>query len=93
MEKKDDNIIRVGKKSVRVYAEACMVSLDEQKNKEIVLKTRGMNIGKVVSIAEFLKRKNNLKVTDIKIGSEEFPDKKEEGKTIFISTIDVIMTK
>jgi len=88
-----DNVVLVGKKSVRTYAEAVMIQFNEKKSKEVILKTRGNFITRAINATEYLKRKEeNIKVKEIKIGSESFRDK-ETDKEIYVSSIEITLTK
>lgn len=93
-EQKQDNVIFVGKKSVRTYAEACEVQFEEKHSKEVHLRTRGKFIITAINVAEFLKRrsKDEIIVNNIQIGSESFIDK-EKNKEIFVSTLDITLIK
>jgi len=89
-EQKADNVVFVGSKSVRAYAEACDVQFNEKKSKEVILKTRGKFMVNAINVAEFLKRKSEGKIVPsvINIGSETFHDK-EKNKDIFVSTLEI----
>ncbi len=91
-EKEDNNIVFVGKKSMRVYAEAVNIQLDEKNSPEVILKTRGKSILTAINVSEFVKRKYSYKVKSIVVGSETFKDE-EKDKDIHVSTIEIIMTK
>ncbi len=61
---------------------------------EVVIKGRGKFITRCVDIAEVATKRfleNKIKVTDIKIGSEEFENK--EGKLVRVSTIEITLVK
>lgn len=93
-EEKQDNVIFVGKKSVRAYAEAVSVQFEEKGSKEVFLKTRGKFMVTAINTAEFLRRKSEgqIKVDSIVIGSESFMDK-EKNKEIFVSTLEIKLKK
>lgn len=86
--KKDTNIIFVGSKPVRNYAEACEIQFDKG-NKEVILKTRGKYIVNAFNIAEFLKRKEKVSIKSISSGSEPFTT--ETKKEIFVSSVEIIL--
>jgi len=92
---KQDNVILIGKKPVRIYAEAVNVQFDGKGSKEVILKARGTaNVGKAINISEFLKRKNlKIEVKNISTGSETFKDKEKPDRDIYVSTIEIILTK
>ena len=91
-EKKDTNIVYVGEKPVRVYGESCRVQFDKG-NKEVIIKARGKNISKAVSVADFVRRNlEGSKIGDIVIGSDKINDK-ETGKEVYVSSIDIAIVK
>ena len=92
--KKQDNVVFVGNKSVRTYVEACMVQFDEKGSKEVILKTRGKFMVTAINVAEFLKRKTEGKIAilNIKTGSESFRAK-EKDRDIFVSTLEITLIK
>ena len=92
-EDKKDNVVFVGAKSVRVYAEAVGVQFEEKGSKEVILKTRGKYIVTAVNTAEFVKRKDSsIVIKEIKSGSETFKDK-EKDRDIFVSSIEITLIK
>ena len=93
-ENKPDNVVFVGGKSVRVYAEAVEIQFEEKGSKEVILKTRGKYMVSAINASEFLKRKSEgkIKVISITIGSESFKDK-EKNKDIWVSTLEIKLIK
>lgn len=94
-EKTDDNIIFIGEKPFMNYVTGVVIQFTTQNNKEVVIKARGKFISRAVDVAEVASKKflteHNIKVKDIKIGSEEFENK--EGKRINVSTIEITLSK
>ena len=87
-----DNVVFVGKKSVRTYEEAVKVQFEEVKAKEVILRARGKYISKAFNVAEFVKRRDGIKIKKIESSSEQFRDE-EKQKDIFVSTVDICLTK
>jgi len=93
-EEKKDNVVFVGGKSVRAYAEAVEVQFIEKGSKEVFLRTRGKYMVNAINVAEFLKRKSEgkIKIENITTGSEIFKDT-EKNKDIFVSTLEIKLVK
>jgi DNA-binding protein Alba len=73
------------------YVNAVVIQFGTQK--EVKLISRGKFISKCVDVAEVTVKKflKDVRVTDIKINSQEFENK--EGKKITVSTMDIILKK
>lgn len=92
-EDKEDNVIYIGKKSVRAYYEAVQVQFEEKHSKEVILKTRGKYIVTAFNVAEFAKRKDSeIEIGQITSGSESFKDE-EKDKEIYVSSISICLRK
>jgi DNA-binding protein len=89
--KGDDNTISIGSKPFMNYVNAVVIQFGTQK--EVKLISRGKFISKCVDVAEVTVKKflKDVRVTDIKINSQEFENK--EGKKITVSTMDIILKK
>lgn len=89
--KSEDNTISIGSKPFMNYVNAVVIQFETQK--EVKLISRGKFISKCVDVAEVAVKKflKNIKVSDIKIDSQEFENK--EGKKITVSTMDIILKK
>lgn len=93
-ETKDDHIVFVGAKPFMNYVTGVVMQFTTQGADEVVIKGRGKFITRCVDIAEVSTKRfleNKIKVTDIKIGSEEFENK--EGKLVRVSTIEISLCK
>jgi DNA-binding protein len=86
---KNDNEVLVGKKPIIRYVFAVLTQLTNGQ-KEIHVKARGKNISKAVDVVEIVRRRHlqNLKLKDIKIGTEE---RENQGKKMNVSTIDIVL--
>lgn len=88
----ENNAIYVGKKNVMSYVLA-VVTLFNKGEKEVVIMARGRSISKAVDIAEITRNRflPEVKVSDIKIGTEEMTTK--EGNKTNVSSIEIILKK
>jgi DNA-binding protein len=87
-----DNVVYVGNKPPMSYVLA-VITLINEGNKTVVLKARGRAISTAVDVCELTRNRflSDLKVTDIKIGTEELP--RREGGTINTSTMEITLSK
>ncbi len=87
-----DNVIYVGKKPTMGYVLAALTQFTNGAQ-EVVIKARGKAISKAVTVAEVLRNRYipDLKVKDIKIGTEEIAS--EDGKVSRVSAIEIYLTK
>jgi len=88
----DDNVVFVGQKPTMSYVLAVITQFSGSL-KEVHLKARGRSISRAVDVAEIVKNRflQNVKVTEIEIGTEE--REVEEGNKINVSTIDIKLLK
>jgi len=89
-----DNAIFIGNKPFMNYVTSVVVQFTTKNAEEIIVKARGKFIARAVDVAEVAcKRflKDQIKLKDIKIDSEEFTNK--EGREVRVSTIEIIITK
>ncbi len=91
----DNNIVYIGTKPFMNYVTGVVMQFTTKKRDEVIIKARGKFINRAVDVAEVVKRKflreQELKITKIKIDSEEFENK--EGKKISVSTIEITLSK
>jgi DNA-binding protein len=89
----EKQIIFVGSKPPTNYVLAVVTGFNMSKAKEVVLKARGRAISTAVDVAEITRRRflENVKVSEIEIGSEEMPARQGSG-TRNVSTIEIVMT-
>jgi len=90
----EDNIIFVGIKPFMNYVTGVVMQFNKGTS-EVKVKARGKFISKGVDVAEVSRRKflveQNVSVTNVLIGSEEFENK--EGKSVNVSTMEIILKK
>ena len=86
----DDNVIFVGGKAPMNYVVAVLTEF--KKSDEVVIKARGRAISKAVETAEIVRKKflSDVKIDEIKIGSENIIDDKTE-KPMDIPTIELYL--
>jgi len=90
-----DNVIYIGEKPFMNYITGVVTQFKTKNQKEVIIRARGKFISRAVDVAEFsVKRflkEENIKITGVKIDSEEFENK--EGKKVNVSTIDITLVK
>jgi len=96
MEKKqDENVVYIGSRSFMTYVTSVLTQFNRNDVKEVVIKARGKFTSRAIDVSEvairqFLKDKN-IKVTNVKTGSEEYTNK--EGKKANVSIIEITLGK
>jgi DNA-binding protein len=90
-----DNIIFVGVKPFMNYVTGVVMQFQNKGQNEVIVSARGKFISKAVDVVEVARRTflkdENIKVSDIRISSEQFENK--EGKRIFVSAIEIVLVK
>ena len=90
-----DNTIFIGIKPFMNYVTGVVMQFKNKGQDEVIVSARGKFISKAVDVVEVSRRtflkEENIKVKEIKIASEQFENK--EGKRIYVSSIDIILTK
>jgi len=88
----DENTIYVGNKPPMSYVLAVVTQFNTSGSDEVVIKARGQSISRAVDTAEIVRNRfvTDAEVKDIKIGTEALP--REEGGTINVSSIEIILT-
>ena len=90
----EDNSIFIGNKAFMNYVTGVVMQFTTQNAPEVVIKARGKFISRAVDIAEVAAKRfleNTVEPKGINIDSEEFENK--EGKTIRVSTIEILLNK
>ena len=92
-EVKDEDVVYIGRKPVMSYVLAAVTQFNIGNSNKVVLKARGRAISKAVDVSEIVRNKfiQELKVDDIKIGTEEV--KREDGSVSNVSSIEIYMSK
>jgi len=83
----------VGRKPVLNYVLAC-ITLFRGDAEEVVVKARGRAISRAVDVVEVIRNRfmPDVKVKEIKIGTEEITSE-EENRTTNVSTIEIVLTR
>ncbi len=91
-DKLEDNIIYVGNKPVMNYVLAVVTQFNDGQ-KDITIKARGRAISRAVDTAEVVRNRfmQDVKVKDIKIGTEELEG--EKGDKINVSSIEIFLNR
>ncbi len=96
-EKDKDNKVYIGIKPFMNYVNAVVTQFKEKAQEEVFVIARGKFINRAVDVIEVARRTylkdDNIKVADIKIGSNEFENKEQGGKKIYVSTIEIKLIK
>ena len=92
-EKKEDNVIYVGKKPAMGYILAALTQFNNNGAKEVIVKARGKLTAKAITVAEVLRNRYlpEAEVKDVKIGTEELTG--EDGKVSRVSSIEITIAK
>lgn len=94
MSDEKDNIVFVGTKPFMNYVTGLVMQFTTKGADEVFLKARGKFISKAVDIVEVTTRrfmKDQIRISDIKLNSEEFTNK--EGKLVRVSTIEITLKR
>ena len=88
-----NSTVYVGNKGVMNYVLAVITQFNTEKAEEVRIKARGRVISRAVDVEEMLKNRfmPEVKVKEINLGTDTV--KNEDGKTINISTIEIVLTK
>jgi len=94
MNNKDEPVIFVGNKAFMNYVTGVVMQFTTQRADEVLVKARGKFISRAVDVAEVAAKRfleGSVEPKGIKIDSEEFEN--NEGKTIRVSTIEILLKK
>jgi len=88
----ESNIVFIGKKPFMNYVTSVVMQFNSGA-KAVTIKARGKYINRAVDVAEVVRNRfvQDVKVSDIRINSEEFEG--EENKKVKISTIEITLSK
>lgn len=88
-----NNTIYVGNKGVMNYVLAVITQFNTENAKEVRIKARGRAISRAVDVEEMLKNRfmPDVKVKEINLGTDTVEN--NDGKTINISTIEIVLSK
>lgn len=88
-----DNIVYVGNKGVMNYVLAVITQFNSENAEEVIVKARGKAISRAVDVEEMIRKRfmPEIKIKDINLGTDQIQS--EDGKSINVSTIEIILTK
>ncbi len=89
-----DNSIFIGGKPFMNYVTSVVMQFTTKDASEVIVKARGKFISRAVDVAEVASKrflKDQVKLKDIVIDSEEFKNK--EGRDVRVSTIEIVLEK
>lgn len=90
---RQDNMVFIGSKPVMNYVTSTVMQL-KNGSSEVTIRARGKFISKAVDVAEVVRKRFiqdlSPSISSIKIDTEEYS---KEGRTIKVSTIDILMAR
>jgi archaea-specific DNA-binding protein len=89
-----DNSIFIGGKPFMNYVTSVVMQFTTKNADDVIIKARGKFISRAVDVSEVATKrflKDQVKLKDIRIDSEEF--KNSEAKEVRVSTIEITLTK
>jgi DNA-binding protein Alba len=91
-EKSDESTVYVGKKPTMNYVLAVVTQFNSG-SPEIIIKARGRSISRAVDVAEIVRHRfvSSATVKEIRIDTE--PLATEEGPTVNVSSIEIVLAK
>ncbi len=90
----EDYNVYVGGKPFMNYVTAVVMQFTTHNANNVIVKSRGKFISRAVDVAEVVQSrflKDQIKVGEIKIGSEEFTNK--ENRQVRVSTMEITLAK
>ncbi|ABO36092.1 nucleoid protein Alba [Methanococcus maripaludis C5] len=88
-----DNTVYVGNKGVMNYVLAVITQFNSENADEVIIKARGKAISRAVDVEEMVRKRfmSEIKIKEINLGTDHVQS--EDGKSINVSTIEIILTK
>ncbi|MDK2929018.1 MAG: archaea-specific DNA-binding protein [Methanococcus sp.] len=88
-----DNIVYVGNKGVMNYVLAVITQFNSENAEEVIVKARGKAISRAVDVEEMVTKRfmPEVKIKEINLGTDHIQG--EDGKSINVSTIEIILFK
>lgn len=88
-----DNIVYVGNKGVMNYVLAVITQFNSENADEVIVKARGKAISRAVDVEEMVRKRfmPEIKIKEINLGTDHIQG--EDGKSINVSTIEIILFK
>jgi len=88
-----DNTVYVGNKGVMNYVLAVITQFNSENAQEVIVKARGKAISRAVDVEEMVRKRfmPEVKIKEINLGTDQVQS--EDGKSINVSTIEIILFK
>lgn len=90
----EDNSVFVGNKPFMNYVTGVVMQFTTKDANEVIIKARGKFISRAVDVVEVVRNRfleGQVKVKEIKIGSEQFTNR--EGRDVRVSGIEITLAK
>jgi DNA-binding protein len=90
----ENNAVLIGNKPVMNYVLAC-ITLFHSGTKEVNIKARGRSIPLAIDVAEVIRHRflPDVKIKKINIGTDQLQSREQNGQTMNISTIEIILQR
>ncbi|TRO43658.1 DNA-binding protein Alba [Candidatus Bathyarchaeota archaeon] len=90
----ENNAVLIGNKPVMNYVLAC-ITLFHSGTKEVNIKARGRSIPIAIDVAEVIRHRflPDVKIKKINIGTDQLQSREQNGQTMNISTIEIILQR
>ncbi|TRO43683.1 DNA-binding protein Alba [Candidatus Bathyarchaeota archaeon] len=91
---RENNAVLIGNKPVMNYVLAC-ITLFHSGTKEVNIKARGRSIPLAIDVAEVIRHRflPDVKIKKINIGTDQLQSREQNGQTMNISTIEIILQR
>ncbi|MDK2790469.1 MAG: archaea-specific DNA-binding protein [Methanothermococcus sp.] len=88
-----DSTVYVGNKGVMNYVLAVITQFNTENAKEVRIKARGKAISRAVDVEEMVRNRflPEVKVKEINLGTDKVQN--DDGKSVNISTIEIVLEK
>jgi DNA-binding protein len=90
----ENNAVLIGNKPVMNYVLAC-ITLFHSGTKEVNIKARGRSIPLAIDVAEVIRHRflPDVKIKKINIGTDQLQSREQNGQTMNVSTIEIILQR
>jgi DNA-binding protein len=90
----ENNAVLIGNKPVMNYVLAC-ITLFHSGTKEVNIKARGRSITLAIDVAEVIRHRflPDVKIKKINIGTDQLQSREQNGQTMNVSSIEIILQR
>jgi DNA-binding protein len=90
----ENNAVLIGNKPVMNYVLAC-ITLFHSGTKEVNIKARGRSIPLAIDVAEVIRHRflPDVKIKKINIGTDQLQSREQNGQTMNVSSIEIILQR